>query len=316
MKKTHQTLVTIISLIILSFFTNSAWAAYCWDNSDCDKGYYCSFEPCAIETGSCKIMPEVCLTDWDPVCGCNGLTYSNDCSAAAAGMSVDYEGECNDPAWPHVWVGDYTIENTDDIAALSGYTEVNGNLIISNTTLTNLNGLEKLTIVNGHLRIKDNDVLNSLNGLESLISVGEGLYIYGNDALTNLSGLDNIASVGKSLDIGYNNALTSLTGFENIISVGESLWISYNDALINLCALYNMNLSGNELVIYNNSALSMANANALGTQLTNNGFTGAAVVFFNNGTEHVFCYTDNLIPALLTWMTLFVKYFYEYLLYF
>ncbi len=36
----------------------------------------------------------VCTDDYEPVCGKDGQTYSNGCHASAAGMEVDYEGEC------------------------------------------------------------------------------------------------------------------------------------------------------------------------------------------------------------------------------
>jgi hypothetical protein len=74
--------------------------AYCWSNGDCSDLQYCYFADCLLETGICLDRPEACLTVWEPVCGCDGQTYSNACYAAASGVSVDYEGECQeeDPA--------------------------------------------------------------------------------------------------------------------------------------------------------------------------------------------------------------------------
>jgi len=67
---------------------------HCWDNGMCETDEYCLFEPCAVETGICVPRPEVCLYIYDPVCGCDGRTYSNACDAAANGVSIDYKGEC------------------------------------------------------------------------------------------------------------------------------------------------------------------------------------------------------------------------------
>jgi hypothetical protein len=64
----------------------------------CDEGLWCEHPAgqCKMSdaAGKCIKAPEVCTQDYNPVCGCDGETYGNQCMANAAKTQVDYVGEC------------------------------------------------------------------------------------------------------------------------------------------------------------------------------------------------------------------------------
>ena len=67
----------------------------CMDNNDCGPDFYCQKEAGACEAqGLCRERATLCPPLWDPICGCDGQTYANACSAARVGVNVRSEGPC------------------------------------------------------------------------------------------------------------------------------------------------------------------------------------------------------------------------------
>lgn len=63
----------------------------------CDRGQWCDYGGCPSPdaVGSCAPRPEACPDIFDPVCGCDGNTYSSGCQANAAGVNIRSRGACD-----------------------------------------------------------------------------------------------------------------------------------------------------------------------------------------------------------------------------
>jgi hypothetical protein len=73
-------------------------AKRCVDNRDCSATTFCSRKGCGDLGGTCEARPVVCEEGPMPVCGCDGITYWNDCLRRTVGTSLARPGECSDTA--------------------------------------------------------------------------------------------------------------------------------------------------------------------------------------------------------------------------
>ena len=56
---------------------------------------FCDKENCSKSAyGTCEEIPAVCPMYYAPVCGCNNMTYGNDCFRKHAQVSLAYKGKC------------------------------------------------------------------------------------------------------------------------------------------------------------------------------------------------------------------------------
>lgn len=68
----------------------------CADNTECVEGQYCALDDSCLDVGGCLPEPESCdPSDTQEVCGCDGTTYANECSAFQSGVRVSALGACD-----------------------------------------------------------------------------------------------------------------------------------------------------------------------------------------------------------------------------
>ena len=168
--------------------------------------------------------------------GGNTATNGPDCSPPA-GYSLTSD-DCDDSdasvgvVFPDPLDGDGVISGIADIADLCPcYTEISGSLRIRNVAdTTDLSGLSCIELAEG-LLISENDSLTSLEGLDGLQVIEGSVLIQDNPLLSSVTGISALTDIDGTLNVTDNAALADLSGFESLITIGGALTLADNDAM-------------------------------------------------------------------------------------
>jgi len=156
---------------------------------------------------------------------------------------------------------DVEIKNSiaRDITNLDGLNQIikiKGHLALnSNANLTSISGLKNLNTIEGNFSVFNNASLTSLKGLENLTSLGGSMKVMKNKSLTSFSGLDNLTTINQQLIVNFNPKLKSLNSLGRLTSIKGNFKLMNNNILPNLSGLKNLNTIEGNFSVYNNASL-------------------------------------------------------------
>ena len=161
-----------------------------------------------------------------------------------------------------VFEGNVILKTQDDVDEFgqNGYTTINGNLDIgaldapNEPSIENLQSLNRLTSIEGYLRISTNIQLESLEGLNSLESIGTTLTLQGNPILESVEALDNLQVIGNNLNILDCYKLKNIDAFSNIETINR-LAIVNAESLTDINGLSGLKEVRNDIFLQSNDSL-------------------------------------------------------------
>lgn len=156
--------------------------------------------------------------------------------------------------------GTFALIHPEDIDLLQGVTCLRGNLLIDNSDMTSLQGLESLEKIVGSVVISNNADLTTLNGMDHIERIAGTLLLQNNAVLQDIQALSSLQDVGVRLAILTNPALPNVSGLAGLQELSASLEITNNTALTSLSGLENLQRARRNFFVVNNDALTDADA--------------------------------------------------------
>ena len=111
--------------------------------------------------------------------------------------------------------------------------EIDGNLKIERSDITNISALKNITHVSGDLIIEYNRRLKHFN-FSSLQSIGNFFLVKKNSQLTDLGDFSSLQSIGGTFWVRDNNKLTDFGDFSSLQSIEDDFMVEDNRKLTDL----------------------------------------------------------------------------------
>jgi hypothetical protein len=73
---------------------DAAMPLRCASGTECPSGAFCDKTSCDADAGTCEPVPTFCRNFEQPVCGCDGITYLDDCLRKAKGVASSTPLSC------------------------------------------------------------------------------------------------------------------------------------------------------------------------------------------------------------------------------